>query len=68
VGHPAAPTDVLSRNLPQAMPELGLLQVDDLAAMAVRAAVLAHHPAGQAFRGPVTLLQDHDGPAAAFRA
>jgi hypothetical protein len=46
------------------MPELGLLQVEDLAAMAVRAAVLAHHSAGQAFRGPVTLLQDHDGPVA----
>jgi hypothetical protein len=37
------------------MPELGLLDRDDLAAVALHAAVLAHHPADMAFRGPVTL-------------
>jgi hypothetical protein len=36
------------------MLEFGLLQVDDLAAMALRTALLAHNTAGQAFRGPVT--------------
>jgi hypothetical protein len=41
---------------------------DDIAVGALGAAVLAHHPADQAFRGPVTPLQDHDGPAATLRA
>jgi len=48
------------------MAELGLLQVDNLAAMALGAAVLSYNPAGQAFRSPVTLLQDRDGPAGAL--
>jgi hypothetical protein len=43
-------------------------EVAGLAAVALGAAVLAHHSAGQAFRGPVTLLQDQDSPAPAFRA
>jgi len=57
-----------SRNLTQAIPEFGLLKVNDFAAMALGAAVLAHHPADEAFRSPVTLLQGHNGPAATFRA
>jgi hypothetical protein len=68
VCHTAAPTDLLSRNLPQAMPELGLFDLDALEAVAVRAAVLVHHLAGQVFRGPVRLLQDHDCPGAALRS
>jgi hypothetical protein len=52
VGHSPAPADVLSRDLTQAMPELGLLDRDDLSAMALGAAVRAHH----------------DGPAATLRA
>jgi hypothetical protein len=40
VGHPAAPADVLSGDLPKALSELGLLQVDDLGRMALGAAVL----------------------------
>jgi len=36
--------------------------------MALGAAVLPHHPADEAFRSPVTILQNRDGPAAAFRA
>jgi len=56
------------RNLPQTMPELGLLDACDFAAVvALGAAVLAHHPADEAFRSPVTLLQDHNGPAAKLR-
>jgi hypothetical protein len=43
------------------MPELGLLQIDDLATMALGAAVLPHHPADKAFRSPVTLPQNLDG-------
>jgi hypothetical protein len=39
---------VFSRDLAEAMPELGLLQVDDLAVVALGAAVLAYHPADQA--------------------
>ena len=50
------------------MPELALLDRDDLAGMSLGAAVMAHHPADLALRGPVTLLQDYDSPAAAFRA
>jgi len=48
VGHPPAPADVLSGDLAKTTPELGLLQIDNLAAMALGAAVLAHHPAGKA--------------------
>lgn len=36
--------------------------------MALRAAVRASHPTDEAFRCPVSLLQDHDGPAPEFRA
>jgi len=48
------------------MAELRLLQVDDLAAMALGTAVLPRHPADEALRRPVTLLQNRDGPVAAF--
>jgi len=68
VGHAPTPADVLSRDLPEAMAEIGLLQVDNFAAMALGAEVLAHNPAGQRLRSPVTLLQDRDGPAPAFQA
>jgi hypothetical protein len=47
---------------------LGLLQVDDPASVALVTAVLPRHPAHKAFRSPVTLLQNRDGPAPAFRA
>ena len=67
-GYSAAPADVIRRDLPQPMPELGHLQVDDLAAKALGSAVLAHNPAGQTLGDPVALLQDHDGPAAALQA
>ena len=50
------------------MPELVLLDRDDLAAVALGAAVLPRHPADKAFRSPVTLMQNRDGSAAAFRA
>jgi hypothetical protein len=50
------------------MPEFGLLGRDDLAAMSLGAAVLPRHPADKAFRSPVTILQNLDGPAATFRA
>ena len=52
-GHPAAPADVLSRDLPEAMPELGLLNIDHLAGMALGAPVLPHHPADETLRSPV---------------
>ncbi len=52
VGHPPVPTNVLSLDLPEAMPELGLLDVDDLAAMALGAAMLAHHPTGDPLGNP----------------
>ena len=68
VGHPPAPADVLSGNLPEALAQLCLLDIDNLAPMALGAAVLPRHPADKAFRSPVTLLQNRDGSAAAFRA
>ena len=45
VGHPPAPADVLNGNLPETMAELDLLDVDNLAGMALGAAVLPHHAA-----------------------
>jgi hypothetical protein len=50
------------------MPQLSLLDRDDLGRMALSAAVLPHHSAHQPFRCPVTLLQDRDGPPTALRA
>jgi len=50
------------------MPELCLLNVDNLAGMALGAPVLSNNPADKAFRSPVTILQNRDGSAAAFRA
>jgi len=50
------------------MPQLGLLKIDDLADMALAAAVLAHHAADLPLGCPVTLLQDSDGPPATLRA
>ena len=64
VGHPPAPADVLSGNLPEALAQLGLLDIDNLAPVALGAAVLPRHPSDKAFRSPVTILQDRDGPVA----
>jgi len=52
IGHPPTPADLLSCNLPEAMPELGLLNADDLAPMELGAAVLAHHAASEPLRYP----------------
>jgi len=68
VGHPTAPANVVGGDLAETTPQLGILQVDDLAGVALGAAVLAHHPAGQAFRGPVKLLRNHDCPAKMYQA
>lgn len=62
--HAPYPADELSRELLEKMAELCLFDVDDLAAMSLDAAVLSLNPAGQAFRGPVTLLQNCYGPVA----
>ncbi len=68
IGRPPAPADVFSRDLPQSMAELYLLNIDNLATMALGAAVLPRYPADKAFRIPVTILKNRDSPAAAFRA
>ena len=68
VGHAPAPADVLSCDLAETMPQLGLLKIDDLADMALAAAVLAHQSADPPLGCPVTLLQDCDGPPATLRA
>ena len=68
VGHPPAPADVLSSDLAETMPQLSLLDRDDLGRMALSAAVLAYHPADLPLGCPVTLLQNRDGPPAALRA
>jgi hypothetical protein len=47
VCHPPAPADVLGCDLPETTPQLGFLNVDNFAGMSLRAAVLAHHPAGE---------------------
>jgi hypothetical protein len=52
VGHAPAQADVLSGDLPKPLPEHGLLQIYSLAAMALGAAVLAHHTAGEPHRKP----------------
>jgi len=59
---------VFRGGLPETKAEFCLLNVEDLASMALGAAVLPHHPADEAFRSPVTILQNRDGPAASFRA
>ena len=66
-GHPPAPADLIGGDLAETMPQLSLLDRDDLWRMALSAAVLPHHSAHQPFRCPVTLLQDRDGPPAALR-
>lgn len=68
VGHLDAPANVVSRDPPQAMPQLDHLQVDHLAPMAMGAAVLAHHTAGQHLRNPVACAQDLNSLATPFRA
>ena len=59
---------MLSSDVSETLPELGLFQIDNLDGVSLGAAVLPHHPADEALRSPVTLLQDHNSPAAAFRA
>ena len=68
VRHPPAPADVLGRDLPEASPPLGLLNVDTLGGMSLSAAVLAHHPAGEPLRDPEHGAQGLNRPAASFRA
>ena len=68
VGHPPAPADVLSGDLLEATPELGLLDIDDPATMALGAAVLAHYAAGEPLRDPEHGAQGLNSPAASFRA
>ena len=77
VGHAPAPADVRrtvrcalqrSGDLAETMSELGLHQVDDLAAVALRTAVLAIHTANQALRCAVKLPQNRDDSAAKLRA
>ena len=73
MGHPPAPADVhrtarcaLERrsNLAETMPQLGLLKIDDLADMALAAAVVANHGADPLLGRPVRLLHDGEGPLA----
>jgi hypothetical protein len=59
---------VLSSDLAEAAPELGFLDVDDTSAMALGAAVLAHHPAGEPLGNPEQDAQGLNSPAAPLRA
>ena len=61
IRHPPAPMDVLGCDLSELWPQIGLLDVDNLAGMPLGAAVLAQHPAGKTLRYP-----EH-GSAASFR-
>jgi len=67
VSHSPDPPNVFSGDLAEALLELGLLEVGDLAVVALGAAVLTHHSADHAFRYLVMLLQDQDGPVATLR-
>jgi hypothetical protein len=68
VRHAPAPADVLGCDLPEPSPQLGLLDIDDFAAMPLGAAVLAHNPAGESLRYPEHGAQGLNSPAASFRA
>jgi len=68
VGHAPAPADVLGCDLAEPTPQLGLLDADNLAAMTLGAAVLAHHPAGEPLRNPEQGAQSLNGSAAPLRA
>lgn len=57
----------MSRDYPESMAELRLLDPNDLAAMAMGAAVLPRNPTHKAFGSTVTLLQNRDDPATTFR-
>ncbi len=48
--------------------EFALLDIDDTAAMALGAAVLTHHPAGEPLRNQEQGAQSLNSPAPAFRA
>ena len=68
VGHASALTNVVCSDLPELFLQLGLLNQDDVAGMALATAVLAHDTAGQTLRYPEPIVQGHDGPTAACRA
>ena len=57
-----------SRDLQEATPELGLLDIDDTATMALGAAVLADYPAGEPLGNPEHSAQNLNSSAAPFRA
>ena len=67
VGHPPAPADVFSGDLTEALAQLGLLDVDDLAPHGARCCGFAPPPGRKAFRRPVqacrnaTALQRRSG-------
>ncbi len=52
VSHPPAPADVLGSDLAETMPQLSHLDRDDLGRMALGAAVLTHHTAGEPLGNP----------------
>lgn len=67
IRHPPTPAHVLGFDLSESSPQLGLLDIDNLADMLPSAAVLAHHPAGEPLRSPAHGAQGFHSPAAAFR-
>jgi len=68
ISHPPAPANVLSSDLTEPMPQLPLLDRDDLGRTTLGAPVLAYDPADPPLRCPVTRLQNRDGPPATLRA
>jgi len=52
VRHAQDPGDVLGCVLPKSSPQVGLVDIDDLAGMPLGAAVLAYHLAGKPLRYP----------------
>ena len=68
IRHPPTPADVFSCEIPEASPQNGLLNVDNLGEMSLRVEVLAHDPVGVALLYPEHSAQGLNSPAAAMRA
>jgi len=68
VGHAPSPADVLGCDFVEASPQPVLRDVDDTTTMSLGAAVMAHHPAGEALSNPEQCSQGLKRPAALLRA
>jgi hypothetical protein len=68
VGNPPTQADVISGDIAEPVPCLGLLSGDNNGRMALASEMLAHQAANPLLGCPVKLLQVRDGPPATLRA